>query len=59
MTRTEEKITGIIYAVFLGFLIGYLVGILMCKKMPERFGITPKEYECSCSCYESEVCENG
>ena len=57
MTRTEEKITWFIYVLFVGFLIGYLFGIFMCKKIPERFGIVPKETECSCC--ESEVFNNG
>jgi hypothetical protein len=47
-----EKALGIVYAVFIGFLFGYLFGILMCKKMPERFGIVQKESGCSCECCE-------
>ena len=53
----EEKALAIWYVLFFGFLIGYLFGIFMCKKMPERFGIVPKETECSCC--ESEVQENA
>lgn len=50
MTQTEEKIAGLIYAMFIGFLAGMLLTILLCKKMPERYGITPREKQCSCSC---------
>lgn len=50
MTTKEEKALGIWYILFFGFLLGYLVGILLCKSMPEKYGIVPKEPECSCSC---------
>lgn len=50
MTQTEEKITGLIYAVFIGFLAGMLLTIFLCKKMPERYGITPRETQCGCNC---------
>lgn len=53
----EEKALAVWIILFFGFLIGYLFGIFMCKKMPERFGIVPKETECSCCC-ESEVTED-
>ena len=53
----EEKALAIWYVLFFGFLIGYLFGIFMCKKMPERFGIVPKETECSCC--ESEAQEDA
>lgn len=52
MTDKESKVLGVVYAVFIGFLFGYLLGIIMCNKMPERFGITSREQECSCVCCE-------
>ena len=51
----EEKALAVWYILFFGFLFGYLFGIFMCNKMPERFGIVPKETESSCC--ESEVTE--
>lgn len=58
MTDKESKALGVVYAIFIGFLFGYLLGIIMCKKMPERFDIVQHEQECSCSCtkarYEAE-----
>lgn len=50
MTDKESKVLGVVYAVFIGFLFGYLFGIIMCKKIPERFGIVQREQECSCVC---------
>lgn len=50
MSDKESKILGIVYAVFFCFMIGYLFGIFMCKKMPERFKIVPNQTECSCVC---------
>lgn len=53
----EEKALAIWIILFFGFLMGYIFGIFMCKKMPERFGIVPKETECSCC--KSEVQNDG
>ena len=50
MTDKESKVLGVVYAIFIGFLFGYLFGIVMCKEMPERFGIVQREQECSCVC---------
>lgn len=56
MTESEEKLFGIVCAIFIGFLFGYLFGIMMCKKMPERFGIvTNTETSCCCECDDSEM----
>lgn len=49
--KREEKARTIFILVLFVFLIGYLFGISMCRKMPERFGIVPNETESSC-------CEN-
>lgn len=60
MTDKEMKIQGIVLVLFFGFLIGYLTGILLCRKMPERFGIIQREQECSCACKRfQEVSEDA